>query len=265
MVPGLYRFHNVQADITGVFTNCVPTDAYRGAGRPEATHVIERMVGHARGRTEDGSRPRFESKTSSSHDEFPFPTATGLSYDSGQLRSSAATGTRNRRLRRICARTEEGARQGRLMGIGISTYGEICAFGPSPATPAGGWESATVKVEPSGKVTVLTGVSPHGQGEETTFAQIAADELGVGIDDVVVLHGDTAIVQYGIGTFGSRATAVGGAGTVVRAAGTQDEDAEVRRDAAGFRRCHLRGGACVCNKSGKSVSISDIAGPPIAP
>jgi len=101
----------------------------------------------------------------------------------------------------------EAREQGRLMGIGISTYGEICAFGPSPATPAGGWESATVKVEPSGKVTVLTGSSPHGQGEETTYAQIVADELGVGIDDVLVLHGDTAVVQYGIGTFGSRNTA----------------------------------------------------------
>src|SRR5205807_4730530 len=100
--------------------------------------------------------------------------------------------------------------EGRLLGIGISTYGEICAIGPSPATPAGGWESATVKIEPTGKVTVMTGCSPHGQGEETTFAQIAADELGVGIDDVLVVHGDTAIVQYGIGTFGSRGTAVGG-------------------------------------------------------
>ena len=96
------------------------------------------------------------------------------------------------------------------MGIGISTYGEICAFGPSPATPAGGWESATVKIDPAGKVTVMTGASPHGQGEETTFAQIAADELGVDMDDVIVLHGDTAVVQYGIGTFGSRGTAVGG-------------------------------------------------------
>ena len=99
---------------------------------------------------------------------------------------------------------------GRLMGIGISTYGEICAMGPSAALPAGGWESATVKIEPTGKVTVMTGVSPHGQGEETTFAQIVADELGVPMDDVLVVHGDTAIVQYGIGTFGSRGTAVGG-------------------------------------------------------
>src|SRR5260370_41123287 len=93
--------------------------------------------------------------------------------------------------------------------MGVSPYVEICALGPSAAMPAGGWESATVKIDPTGKVTVLTGASPHGQGEETTFAQIAADELGIPIDDIVVLHGDTSLVQYGIGTFGSRGTAVG--------------------------------------------------------
>ena len=110
------------------------------------------------------------------------------------------------------------------MGIGISAYGEICGAGPSPALPAGGWESATVKIEPTGKVTVLTGASPHGQGEETTFAQIVADELGVPIDDVMVLHGDTAVVQYGIGTFGSRGTAVGGAALFYALAGAQGQD-----------------------------------------
>jgi carbon-monoxide dehydrogenase large subunit len=96
------------------------------------------------------------------------------------------------------------------MGIGVSTYVEICALGPSQAMPAGGWESATVRIEPTGKVTILTGASPHGQGQETSFAQLAADELGVDMNDVTVIHGDTSIVQYGIGTFGSRATAVGG-------------------------------------------------------
>ena len=100
--------------------------------------------------------------------------------------------------------------EGRLIGIGISTYVEICALGPSQAMPAGGWESATVRIEPTGKVTIMTGASPHGQGQETSFAQIAADELGVDLNDVTVIHGDTSIVQYGIGTFGSRATAVGG-------------------------------------------------------
>src|SRR5207248_707017 len=105
--------------------------------------------------------------------------------------------------------------QGRLIGIGISTYVEICALGPSQAMPAGGWESATVRIEPTGKVTVLTGASPHGQGQETSFAQIAADELGVDLNDVTVIHGDTGVVQYGIGTFGSRATAVGGTAVLI--------------------------------------------------
>src|SRR4029453_7120305 len=105
--------------------------------------------------------------------------------------------------------------EGRLLGIGISTYVEICALGPSQAMPAGGWESATVRIEPTGKVTILTGASPHGQGQETSFAQIAADELGVDLNDVTVIHGDTGVVQYGIGTFGSRATAVGGTAMLI--------------------------------------------------
>ena len=258
MVPGLYKFHNVRADITGVFTNCVPTDAYRGAGRPEATHVIERMVDMLA--AELGMDPaEIRIKNFPKPDEFPFLTATGLSYDSGNyeapLRQALEIiGYENLRVEQKKAREE-----GRLMGVGISTYGEICAFGPSPATPAGGWESATVKVEPSGTVTVLTGSSPHGQGEETTFAQIAADELGVGIDDVVVLHGDTAVVQYGIGTFGSRATAVGGAALWYA---LQEIKTKLRKFGEVLLESDdvtLGGGLCTCNKSGKSVTIPQIA------
>ena len=193
----------------GVFTNCVPTDAYRGAGRPEATHGIERMVDILAAELKmDPVELRL--KNFVGNEEFPFATATGLAYDSGDYEKPL-----NRRWTRwttpkLRAQQAEARAAGRLMGIGISTYGEICAIGPSIAMPAGGWESATVKIEPSGKVTVLTGASPHGQGEETTFAQIVADELGVAMDDVLVIHGDTAVVQYGIGTFGSRGTAVGG-------------------------------------------------------
>jgi carbon-monoxide dehydrogenase large subunit len=153
----------------------------------------------------------------------------------------------------------EARKQGRLMGVGISTYGEICAMGPSPAMPAGGWESATVRIEPSGKVTILTGASPHGQGEETTFAQIAGDELGVGIDDVLVLHGDTSIVQYGIGTFGSRATAVGGAALYYA---LQDLKVKVTKFGAMLLQSDdvtLSGGQCADNKTGKTVSIQQIA------
>ena len=150
----------------------------------------------------------------------------------------------------------EARKQGKLMGIGFRTYGEICALGPSPATPAGGWESATVKIDPTGKVTVMTGCSPHGQGEETTFAQIAADELGVDIDDILVLHGDTAIVQYGIGTFGSRGTAVGGTAMYFA---LQDLKAKVKKFGQMLLNSEdvtLSGGQCVCNKTGASKSIA---------
>jgi carbon-monoxide dehydrogenase large subunit len=145
------------------------------------------------------------------------------------------------------------------MGIGLSTYGEICAMGPSPALPAGGWESATVKIEPTGKVTVLTGASPHGQGEETTFAQIAADELGVDIDDVMVVHGDTAVVQYGIGTFGSRGTAVGGAALYYA---LQDLKAKLTKFGAMLLESEsvkFAGGVCTDETSGKSVTFAEMA------
>src|SRR5262249_10482065 len=154
---------------------------------------------------------------------------------------------------KLRAEQADARRQWRLMGIGISTYGEICAIGPSPATPAGGWESATVKIEPSGKITAMTGISPHGQGEETTFAQIAADEFGVGIDDVIVLHGDTSIVQYGIGTFGSRGTAVGGAALYFA---IQNLKAKINKFGALLLKTNdvsYVGGQCVDNKTGKSV------------
>ncbi|HEV2445822.1 MAG TPA: xanthine dehydrogenase family protein molybdopterin-binding subunit, partial [Candidatus Sulfopaludibacter sp.] len=210
MMPGLYKFQNVSADIVGAFTNAVPTDAYRGAGRPEATHGIERMVDILAAELKmDPAEIRL--KNFVQNDQFPYATPTGLAYDSGNYalplkNAMAEADYPTLRREQATARAD-----GKLMGIGISTYGEICAMGPSPALPAGGWESATVKIDPTGKVTVMTGASPHGQGEETTFAQVVADELGVPIDDVLVLHGDTAIVQYGIGTFGSRGTAVGGA------------------------------------------------------
>src|SRR5580692_1737 len=209
MMPGLYKTRNVRADIIGVFTNCMPTDAYRGAGRPEATHGIERMVDILA--DELGMDPaEIRLKNFVENDQFPYATATGLTYDSGNYAAPLKKALEIVGYQKLRLEQAEARKQGKWVGIGISTYGEICAIGPSPATPAGGWESATVKIEPSGKVTVMTGACPHGQGEETTFAQITADELGVDIDDVLVIRGDTAIVQYGIGTFGSRGTAIGG-------------------------------------------------------
>jgi carbon-monoxide dehydrogenase large subunit len=258
MMPGLYRFQNISADIVGVFTNCVPTDAYRGAGRPEATHGIERMVDLlARELNMDPAELRLQNFPRP--DEFPFPTATGLAYDSGDYakplhKALAEVGYTDLRKEQEKARAE-----GRLLGIGISTYGEICAIGPSIAMPAGGWESATVKIEPTGKVTVLTGASPHGQGEETTFAQIVADELGVPMDDVLVIHGDTAIVQYGIGTFGSRGTAVGGSALYCALQTLKDKLKKFGAMMLKTDNVALSGGNCVDEASGKSVSFAEMA------
>jgi carbon-monoxide dehydrogenase large subunit len=259
MMPGLYRCKTIRADIVGVFTNCVPTDAYRGAGRPEATHGIERMVDILAAELKmDPAEIRL--KNFIANEEFPFPTATGLIYDSGDYAAPLRKALDLVGYQNLRKEQAEARKQGKLMGVGISTYGEICAFGPSPATPAGGWESATVKIDPTGKVTVMTGASPHGQGEETTFAQIAADELGVDIDDILVLHGDTSIVQYGIGTFGSRSTAVGG--TAVYFA-LQDLKEKIKRFGAmllGSDDVSFSGGQVICNKRGNSKSLQEIAG-----
>jgi carbon-monoxide dehydrogenase large subunit len=214
MLSGSYKIPAIQMNVTGVFTNKMSTDAYRGAGRPEATYVVERVMDViAQELKLDPVEVRRKNFPLAS--EFPFHTATGLDYDSGDYAAALDKALDLSAYQKLRAEQTKARSEGRIMGIGLSSYVEICALGPSQAMPAGGWESATVRVEPTGKVTVLTGASPHGQGQETSFAQIAADELGVDLNDVTVIHGDTGIVQYGIGTFGSRATAVGGTAVLI--------------------------------------------------
>src|SRR5205823_2600003 len=209
MLSGCYKIPAIQINVTGVFTNKMATDAYRGAGRPEATYVVERALDLVA--AELGKDPvEVRRKNFPAPSEFPFKTATGLFYDSGNYEGALKKALDISGYTKLREEQARARKEGRLLGIGVSTYVEICALGPSQAMPAGGWESATVRIEPTGKVTILTGASPHGQGQETSFAQLAADQLGVNINDVTVIHGDTSIVQYGIGTFGSRATAVGG-------------------------------------------------------
>ncbi len=211
ILPGPYDIPNLSYTIHGLFTNKTPTDAYRGAGRPEATYMIERvidLVAHATGVDPVAVRRR----NFIGSDRFPFTSRTGLTYDSGDY--PAALDKALTHVDYATFRTEQATARaaGKYLGIGFSTYVEVCGMGPSAAMPAGfGWDSATVRVDPTGKVTVQTGISPHGQGQETTFAQIVADELGIGIDDIVIQHGDTGGSPYGVGTFGSRGTAVGGA------------------------------------------------------
>jgi carbon-monoxide dehydrogenase large subunit len=259
MMPGIYNFQNIRADIVGVFTNCVPTDAYRGAGRPEATHGIERMVDVLAAELKmDPAEIRL--KNFVPNEAFPYATATGLTYDSGNYAAPLRKALELVDYPALRAQQAKARAEGRLMGVGISTYGEICAMGPSPATPAGGWESASVRIEPSGKVTVMTGVKPQGQGEETTFSQIVCDELGVDLDDVTVLHGDTMVVQYGIGTFGSRATAIGGTALYFA---LQELKGKIKKFGAMILESDnvsFEGGQCVCNKTGKTASLGQIAG-----
>jgi aerobic carbon-monoxide dehydrogenase large subunit len=209
MLPGCYKIPAFDCEIVGVFTNKMSTDAYRGAGRPEAAYDIERLMDCA-ARELNLDPAKFRSKNFPQPKEFPYTTAAGLTYDSANYQQSLKRALQLAGYDKLRARQAAGRKQGKYYGIGMSTYVEICAIGPSAATPAGGWESGTVRIEPTGKVTVLTGASPHGQGQETTFAQLVADQFGISPEDITVIHGDTLAVPYGIGTFGSRGTAVGG-------------------------------------------------------
>ena len=218
MLSGCYKIPAISMELTAVFTNKMSTDAYRGAGRPEATYVIERMIDRAA--QELGIDPvKVRTKNFPKPTEFPFKTATGLAYDSGNYQQALSKALKLAGYEKLRREQKRLRSRGRYLGIGLSTYVEICAMGPK-----GMWEYGKVEVEPNGKVKVLSGASPHGQGQETSFAQIVADELGIGLDDITVLHGDTSVVPKGIGTFGSRATAVGGI-AIYQAAGKVREKA----------------------------------------
>ena len=207
--PGAYKVPALKFDLVGVLTNKMATDAYRGAGRPEATYLIERIMDVAAQKLKMDPA-EFRRRNFPQPKEFPYKTSGGVVYDSADYEKALDRALELADYKGLRQKQAQLWKQGKYMGIGLSSYVEICAMGPSTAMAAGGWESGTVRIEPTGKVTVLTGASPHGQGQETSFAQIAADELGITPDDVVVIHGDTGRVPYGIGTFGSRATAVGG-------------------------------------------------------
>ena len=212
---GVYEIPAISWKTHTIYTNTMATEAYRGAGRPEAAYIIERVMDAVARELEmdpaDVRRKNFINK-----DAFPYNTASGSTYDSGDYDKALDLALREFDYRGARKRQREARKDGRLVGLGVVTFTEVCGIGPSggasPLQRMGTWESATVRVEPSGNVTVLTGVSPHGQGQETAFAQMAADAFGVGIDDVVVVHGDTDVVQHGVGTFGSRGIACGGSG-----------------------------------------------------
>ena len=214
VLTGCYKIPALKMDIVAVYTNKMATDAYRGAGRPEATYAIERLMDIV-ARELGIDRVALRQQMFPAPSEFPFATASGLSYDSGNYEGALAKARELAGWDALLSEQKAARTAGRLFGIGVSTYVEICAMGPSKAMPAGGWEWGSVRMEISGKVTVITGATPHGQGQETSFAQIVADRLGVPMEDIVVLRGDTAVAPYGRDTYGSRATAVGGSAIVM--------------------------------------------------
>ena len=214
MPGGCYAIKAGKVEVTGVFTNTTPVDAYRGAGRPEALFIIERMVDIlARKLGMDPAEIRRKNLIPA--DKFPYQTALGLVYDSGNYERAMRKALDIVGYEKLRQEQGQARKEGRLMGIGLSTYVEVCGLAPSAVSTGTGfqgglWGSSTVRLSPTGKATVYTGAHPHGQGEETTFAQIVATELGLPLADIDVVHGDTKATPMGMGTYGSRATAVEG-------------------------------------------------------
>ena len=261
MATGCYDLKNLDIECSGVFTNTMSTDAYRGAGRPEATFFLERAMDLVAQRL--GLDPaEVRRKNFVRKEQFPYPTATGLLFDSGDYETTMDKALATSDYAGWRKQQAELRTQGRYIGIGLSTYVEICGMGPSKALPGGGWESATVRIEPSGAVTVLTGVSPHGQGQETSFAQIVSDELGVSIDSVNVVHGDTDRVQYGLGTYGSRGTAVGGSAVMLAIQTIQEKAIKIAAhlwEANPADIAFHEGAIGIKGDPGKRMSIAEVA------
>ena len=211
LLSGQYDIPAIYCEVDAVYTNTVPVDAYRGAGRPEATFVVERLV--EVGARELGIDPA-DLRKKNFIKSFPHQTPVIMMYDAGDYQASLKKAMEIADVKGFGKRKRDSARTGKLRGIGYSTYIEACGIAPSQAVGSLGagvglWESAEVRVNPTGSVEVLTGCHSHGQGHETTFAQLVSERLGIPIDTVSIVHGDTDKVQFGMGTYGSRSGAVG--------------------------------------------------------
>ena len=221
MYSGPYAIPNIAGTVYGVYTTTTPVDAYRGAGRPEATFLLERMIDlYAR---KIGMDPvEVRRKNLIPNDKFPYTVATGITYDSGNYQGALDKALQMIDYKKFRAEQAKARKDGRYLGIGVTTYCEICGLGPSQVAGAVGfggglYDSAIVRVYPTGVVRAYIGAKPHGQGEETTFAQIVADEFGLPVENVEVVAGDTEATPQGWGTYGSRTTAVCGSAVKVAA------------------------------------------------
>ncbi|MEC8006618.1 MAG: xanthine dehydrogenase family protein molybdopterin-binding subunit [Pseudomonadota bacterium] len=214
LLAGCYTTPVIFANVKAIFTNTVPVDAYRGAGRPEATYLLERIVNKA---AKEMNLDPVEIRTRNfiPSDAFPYQTPVALEYDSGDYMATLKRAQELHDTAGFAARRAEAEARGKKLGLGYSTYLEACGIAPSAVAGALGaraglYESAEVRVHPTGSVTIFTGTHSHGQGHETTFAQLVSERLGVPLENIEISHGDTNRVQFGMGTYGSRSLAVGG-------------------------------------------------------
>ncbi len=211
LLSGQYDIQQIYCEVDAVYTNTVPVDAYRGAGRPEAAFVVERLIEvGAREMEQDPAELRRKNFIKT----FPHQTPVIMTYDAGDYDASLKKAMELADYKGFAKRKRESARQGKLRGVGFSAYIEACGIAPSQAVGSLGagvglWESAEVRVNPTGSVEVLTGSHSHGQGHETTFAQLVSERLGIPIENISIVHGDTDKVQFGMGTYGSRSGPVG--------------------------------------------------------
>ena len=218
LMAGVYTTPMIYSNIIAVFTNTVPVDAYRGAGRPEATYILERLVDRA-ARELGIDQVEIRRKNFIPPDAFPYQTPVALEYDSGDYEATLASALKGAEVDGFEARKAEAAKKGKLRGLGCSTYVEACGAAPSAiagalGARAGLYESANVRVHPTGSITVFTGSHSHGQGHETAFAQLVSEQIGVDLENVEISHGDTDQIPFGMGTYGSRSLAVGGSAIV---------------------------------------------------
>jgi carbon-monoxide dehydrogenase large subunit len=212
LLAGQYTTPVIYCEVTAVFTNTTPVDAYRGAGRPEATYVVERLVETA---ARELKLDPAELRRRNFIRQFPYQTPVALQYDIGNYEATLDAALQLGEVSNFKARKEQSMKNGKLRGIGYAAYIEACGIAPSAVAGslgarAGLFEAGEIRVHPTGSVTVFTGSHSHGQGHETTFAQVVADRLGVPLDNVDVVHGDTSKILFGMGTYGSRSLAVGG-------------------------------------------------------
>jgi carbon-monoxide dehydrogenase large subunit len=263
LYAGPYKTPAIYVEVRAVFTNTVPVDAVRGAGRPEATYVLERLADLA---ARELGIDRVEIRRRNFIDTFPYQTPVALQYDSGNYFATLDAALDSSRWGSFEARRAEARKRGKLRGIGLSTYVEACGAAPSAlagalGARAGLYESASVRVHPTGSVTVFTGSHSHGQGHETTFAQIVAAQLGIPVENVEIVHGDTAKIPFGMGTYGSRSLVVGGS-ALARAA--EKIVAKGKKIAAHLLEASegdvvFEGGKFVVAGTDRSKSLGDVA------